>query len=53
MEYSNFYSLSNFNSNVCSKVATFGTVSIRKALALKSTPRDACALPTQPSPKPR
>ncbi|KAF6262702.1 glycoside hydrolase superfamily [Scenedesmus sp. NREL 46B-D3] len=53
MEYSNFYSLSKFNSNVCSKVNTFGTVSIRKALALLAKPRDACVLPTLASRHPR
>jgi hypothetical protein len=40
-----YMTLSKFNSNVCTKVDTFGTVSIRKALALLAAPRDACALP--------
>lgn len=52
-----YTSLSKFNSNACAKVNTFGTVSIRKALSLQFTPRDACALPKlaspSPSPKPR
>jgi hypothetical protein len=41
-----YTSLSKFNSNVCTKVNTFGTVSIRKTLQLPAARRDACALPT-------
>ncbi|WIA17589.1 hypothetical protein OEZ85_014412 [Tetradesmus obliquus] len=47
-----YTSLSKFNSNACAKVNTYGTVSIRKALSLQFTPRDACALPKLASPSP-
>eukprot|EP00882_Tetradesmus_deserticola_P021518 GHRQ01023294.1.p1 GENE.GHRQ01023294.1~~GHRQ01023294.1.p1 ORF type:complete len:211 (+),score=51.29 GHRQ01023294.1:823-1455(+) len=45
IEYSTHYSLNSFNSNVCAKVRTFGTVSIRKELALRARPRNSCNLP--------